>query len=78
METNKNETKTQAPSTKDLWVNVNKKARRSRDGEYLIIELENGQLLRKHVNFFKAALGIPFTPKAKSSEAKQAVEPQVA
>jgi hypothetical protein len=68
METNKNETTSQATNVSQLWVNV-KKARKSKDGQYVIIELEDGRLMRKHVNFFKAILGISFTPKAKPAAA---------
>jgi len=36
----------------------------SRDGEYLTLVLPGNMLVRKHVNFYKKLLGVPFTPKA--------------
>lgn len=38
-------------------------ARRSRDGQYLILTLEDGRSVIKHVNFLKTLLGVPFTRK---------------
>lgn len=36
----------------------------SRDGEYLTIVLPGNMFVRKHINFYKKLLGVPFTPKA--------------
>ena len=38
----------------------------SQDGEYLTLVLPGNLAVRKHVNFFKSVLGVPFIPKAKS------------
>jgi hypothetical protein len=44
------------------------KAYLSKDGEYLSLVLPGNLIVRKHVNFFKSVMGIPFTPKAKASK----------
>lgn len=36
----------------------------SKDQQYLLIFLPNNQILRKPVNFFKAAMKLPYTKKA--------------
>ena len=41
----------------------------SRDGEHLVIALPGNMLVRKHVNFYKKILGVPFTPKATTRNA---------
>ena len=37
-------------------------------GEYLTLVLPGNMIVRKHVNFYKAILGVPFTPKANIKE----------
>jgi hypothetical protein len=38
----------------------------SKDGQYLLHFLP-GLIVRKHINFYKAILGVPYTPKAANS-----------
>ncbi len=35
----------------------------SKDGQYLTLILSNNVRIRKHVNYFKAILGVPFVAK---------------
>lgn len=45
----------------------------SRDGEYLVMVLPGNMLVRKHVNYFKQILGIPYDRKrVPEKELKQA------
>lgn len=44
------------------------KAYLSKDGQYLSLVLPGNLIVRKHVNFFKAVMGLPFTPKVKASK----------
>ena len=37
--------------------------RLSKDGEHLLIFLPGGRIVRKHTNFVKRAMGLPFVPK---------------
>lgn len=39
----------------------------SKDGEYLLHFLPGNVIVRKHINFYKKILGIPFIPKATSA-----------
>ena len=39
----------------------------SRDGEYVVHVLPGNMIVRKHVNFYKAILGVPYTPKSKAA-----------
>ncbi len=39
----------------------------SKDGQYLTHVLPGGMRITKHVNFYKAILGVTFTPKTKSA-----------
>jgi hypothetical protein len=43
--------------------------------DYLLIQLEDGKMIRKHINYFKQILGVPFTPVPKDAtqEAADAV-----
>ena len=36
----------------------------NKDGEYLTLILPGNMIVRKHVNYFKAILGVGYTPKA--------------
>jgi len=76
METNKTETKAQVTSTNGVFIDA--KGRLSKDGQYIIFRLADGRVLRKHINYVKAILGIAFTPVEKKVEVKQAGEPRVA
>lgn len=40
----------------------------SKDGEYLITELPGNMRVVKHVNFYKAVLKVPFTPKVRDTQ----------
>ena len=44
------------------------KAYLSKDGEWLSLVLPDNVIVRKHVNYFKSVMGLPFTPKAKASK----------
>ncbi|MGE4233113.1 MAG: hypothetical protein AB7F43_07270 [Bacteriovoracia bacterium] len=70
MNTNKKETQNQnGAQGNSQGFFAQPRAYLSKDGEYLTLVLPGNMIVRKHVNFFKAVLGIPFTPKApKSSE----------
>ena len=46
--------------------------RLSKDGQYLTLILSNNVRVRKHVNYFKAILGIPFTPRQKELKSEGA------
>jgi hypothetical protein len=39
----------------------------SKDGEYLTLVLPGNMIVRKHVNYFKAVMGLPFSPKSKQT-----------
>ena len=39
----------------------------SKDGEYLVLVLPGNQIVRKHVNWFKSIMGLPFERKAKTA-----------
>lgn len=54
--------------SKSQAVFADPKAYLSKDGEYLSLVLPGNLIVRKHVNFFKAVMGLPFTPKAKASK----------
>ncbi len=43
----------------------------SRDGQYIHHYLPDGKLVRKHINFYKAILGVPFTKKASQQNQPQ-------
>ena len=45
------------------------KAYLSKDGEYLSLVLPGNLVVRKHVNYFKSVMGLPFTPKAQAKVA---------
>lgn len=70
MKTNKQETKAaeinNSPRASGFFGKV--RAFLSQDGEYLTIVLPGNMLVRKHVNFFKAILGVPYKPKAQANE----------
>lgn len=57
---NANQSQTQKPSRAYY---VEPRAFLSRDGQYLTLVLPGNLLVRKHVNFFKKMMGIPFSPK---------------
>lgn len=63
MEQNKNEM--QAQNTQNQGFYAQPRAFLSKDGEYLTLVLPGNMYVRKHVNYFKSLLGIPFTPKSK-------------
>ena len=46
------------------------KAYLSKDGEYLTLVLPGNMLVRKHVNWIKAILGVPYTPKVRTDISK--------
>ena len=39
------------------------------NSEYITLVLPNGMAVRKHFNFFKALMKVPYTPKSSSTEA---------
>ena len=58
----------QSQKDKNQAVFADPKAYLSKDSEYLTLVLPGNLLIRKHVNFFKSVMGLPFTPKAKVSK----------
>lgn len=56
----------QAQNTTNLIFIAPKSVRVQKD--YLVIRLEDGRVIRKHVNYFKQILGIPYTPVAPKDE----------
>ena len=50
----------------------------TKDGEYLVHLLPGNMVVKKHVNFYKAILTVPFTPKARRAEAGEVAGAQVA
>ena len=80
MDTNRNET--QAQNTNSIPVQgfyAQPRAYLSKDGEYLTLVLPGNMIVRKHVNFFKAILGVAYTRKTKAaSEGVEANGVQVA
>lgn len=77
MNTNKTETQAGLNSPKNnQGFFVQPRAYLSNDGEYLTLVLPGNILVRKHVNFFKSVMGIPFTRKTQPST--EATESQVA
>ena len=65
METKK---QTQSKSKNNQAVFADPRAYLSKDREYLTLVLPNNVLIRKHVNYFKAIMEIPFTSKAKANQ----------
>lgn len=65
METNKNSNEVQTNQPAQGFY-AQPKAFLSKDGEYLTLVLPGDMKVRKHVNFFKAILGVPYTPKPKA------------
>lgn len=59
-------TQKQSQKDKNQAVFADPRAYLSKDGEYLTLVLPGNLLIRKHTNFYKRILGIPFTPKARS------------
>ena len=53
---------------------IEPKAFLSRNGEYISLLLPNGMIIRKHINFFKKIMGVPFVPKPKDPEQEPAIE----
>ena len=78
MTTQKTETQTQTTTQQPRGQGffAQPRAYLSKDGEYLTLVLPGNMIVRKHVNFFKAILGVPFTRKTKQADA--AAEPRVA
>lgn len=74
METNQAKTETTNSGNQGFYAQP--RAYLSKDGEYLTLVLPGNMIVRKHVNFFKAILGVPFTPKVKKEGA--VAEPRVA
>ena len=68
MNTNRNETQAQnSNSAPAQGFYAQPRAYLSKDGEYLTLVLPGNMIVRKHVNFFKAILGVPYTAKTKSA-----------
>ena len=63
------ETKQAKSQNQDQRFFANPRAYLSKDGEYLSLVLPGNLVVRKHVNFFKSVMGLPFTPKAKAKSA---------
>lgn len=68
METKKLEIITKSSNVNSIFIEP-KSVRKSKDGEYLLIKLEDGRIIRKHMNYFKALMGIAFTPKTQVAAA---------
>lgn len=80
MNTNKIATQAQSPNSSPVQgFYAQPRAYLSKDGEYLTLVLPGNMIIRKHVNFFKAILGVPYVRKTKSAgEGVEADEVQVA
>lgn len=67
----------QAQNTSNLIFITPKSVRVNKD--YLVIRLEDGRVIRKHVNYFKQILGVPYTPVApkEESQSEEAAQTQV-
>ena len=68
MNTNKIENQSQTNQAHGFYAQP--RAYMSKDGEYLTLVLPGNMIVRKHVNFYKAILGVAFTPKPKALEAQ--------
>lgn len=64
---NKNSQQTETNATKITFVQP-KSVRVKND--YLVIRMEDGKVIRKHVNYFKQILGVPFTPVTPKKESQ--------
>lgn len=64
MEQNNNDIQTQGNNQNQGFI-ADVRAYLSKDGEYLTLVLPGNMRVRKHVNFLKKILGVPFTPKAR-------------
>ncbi|MBI3295881.1 MAG: hypothetical protein HYZ71_14240 [Deltaproteobacteria bacterium] len=64
---------TWGPIKKERVVNkrtfVEPKVYKSKDQEFLEIVLPGDLIVRKHINYFKAIMGVPFTPRPKKAGA---------
>ena len=60
--------KTNQKQNQDQRFFANPRAYLSKDSEYLTLVLPGNLLIRKHINFYKRILGIPFTPKARVND----------
>ena len=67
METNKNTTQNSSQQGQRFYAEPHIYI--SKDGEYLTLVLPGNIAVRKHVNYFKSILGVPFVPKAKAAAA---------
>ena len=58
----------QSQKDKNQAVFADPRAYLSKDGEYLTLVLPGNLIVRKHVNFYKSVMGLPFTPKARVND----------
>jgi hypothetical protein len=67
VKTQSNEIKVQNDNSQNQSFFAQPRAYLSKNGEYLTLVLPGNMIVRKHVNFYKAILGVAFTPKVKQA-----------